>query len=248
MDSNDTLLRQVQDDARALLDDQLANLSQRIFEVGRQADRQLTVWLTFTALTLLFALGMTEGASLAGLQLRPEVAAAITFLLACVYYYRARLSGAALEIWRETLRERRGQRFGMLLNLAAGQGPETLAATRADLRGFIPEFPGYLACMVLIKDEARRGEGSLRPYVQALHIVPLTLFLLAPYLLAAVVLSAGGFSLPVVVAVALGLTLTLSGNLLLRFMAERAQPPVAADTGWAETTAKPSSLPDPPDG
>ena len=236
MDPNDAFLRQIQEDARALLDDQLANLSARIFEVGRQADRQLTVWLTFTALTLLFALGMTEGAAVAGLQLRPDVAATIAYLLSCVYYYRARLSGAALELWRDALRERRAQRYGLLLQMATQQGAEATAAMREDMRGFIPEFPGYLACAVLIKEEARHHGGPLRPYVQALHYVPLMLFLFAPLALAIVVLATAGFSSTIIVAVVLGLTLTLSGNLLIRFMAERENAVLPADAASAAGT------------
>jgi hypothetical protein len=150
---NEQLNSAVQEQAKSLLDIQLSNLSQRLFEVGKKADQQLTAWLTFAALTILLCFGAAETVSIGGLQLRATVAAAVTYGLACAFYYRAVLSMAALQIWRESLRERRKLRFSTLLQFAKEQGPEVEMDTNRDVNGFVSEYPGYLACSVLVKDE-----------------------------------------------------------------------------------------------
>jgi hypothetical protein len=45
----DDLAGAVRADSLALLDEQVANLSERVFELRRAADRQLFLWLTFAA-------------------------------------------------------------------------------------------------------------------------------------------------------------------------------------------------------
>ena len=217
MTPDDELNRAVLADARTLLDTQLSNLSQRVFEVGKQADRQLTLWLSFAALTLLLTFGVTEKASFGGIEVKTTVGAAVAFVLSCIFYYRAALSMAALEVWRASLRERRALRFGVLLTVAAQKGPEVLSATRSDINGFISEFPGYVACSVLLKDQARRRGGKLASFVRGVHYAALIGFLLAPYGLAVAIFVHAGYAPGVIAALVLGLVFTLSGNSLIRF-------------------------------
>jgi hypothetical protein len=88
------------------LDSQLSNLAQRLFEVGKKADQQLTAWLTFAALTILLCFGAPETVSIGGLQLTAIVAAAVTYGLSCAFYYRAVLSMAALQIMTSAVKRR----------------------------------------------------------------------------------------------------------------------------------------------
>ena len=184
----------VQEQAISLLDTHLSNLSQRLFEVGKKADQQLTAWLTFVALTILLCFGAAETVSLAGLQLRATVAAAVTYGLACVFYYRAVLSMAALQIWRESLRERRKLRFATLLQFAKQQGPEVERDTNLDINGFVSEYPGYLASSVLVKDEALKRGNLSGKYIVLVHKFVILSFTVSPYALVACLLYATWFS------------------------------------------------------
>lgn len=90
--TGDDLAGAVRADSLALLDEQVANLSERVFELGRAADRQLFLWLTFAALTVLFGFGLTERSTVAGLELDVDVATIVAYGLsgnALVMYRRA---------------------------------------------------------------------------------------------------------------------------------------------------------------
>jgi hypothetical protein len=206
----------VQDQANSLLDSQLSNLSQRLFEVGKKADQQLTAWLTFAALTILLCFGTSETVSIGGLQLRATVAAAVTYGLSCAFYYRAVLSMAALRIWRESLRERRKLRYAVLLEVAKHQGEDVERATIQDVNGFVSEYPGYLACSVLVKDEALRRNNFLGKYVSFVHKFIILTFAVSPYFLAACLLHASWFSWWYIGIVVLGVMITLSANAIMQ--------------------------------
>ena len=211
---NEQLSSAVQEEAKSLLDSQLSNLSQRLFEVGKKADQQLTAWLTFAALTILLCFGAAETVSISGLQLRTTVAAAVTYGLACAFYYRAVLSMAALQIWRESLRERRKLRFSTLLQFAKEQGPEVEMDTNRDVNGFVSEYPGYLACSVLIKDEGLKRSNLFGKYISLVHKFIILSFTISPYGLVACLLYASWFSWWSIGIAVLGVMITLSANVV----------------------------------
>jgi len=194
----------VRADQLALLDEQVANLSERVFELGRSADRQLAVWLGFAALTVLFAFGLTEQAAVAGLELDTNVATALAYGLSCLVYYRHAVTDAALGLWRSALRERRRLRYGLLL--------ETGGATVDDVSVLIREYPGYVAASVVLKDEAAAYGNAAARYVRCLHYAVIAGRLLAPYGLAAVVLVSLELTPAAIAVVVAGIALTLSGN------------------------------------
>jgi hypothetical protein len=213
--TGDDLAGLVRADSLALLDEQLANLSERVFELGRSADRQLFLWLTFAALTVLFGFGLTERASVAGLELDPDVATIIAYGLSCIVYARHALSTAALGVWREMLKELRETRYKLMLELAEQHGPEPLEATRREIRGLIREYPGYLAMSVVLKDEAARHDTPAARYLWWLYHALFAVRLLAPYALAAVALAAVGITPAAVAVVVSGIAVTLTGNALV---------------------------------
>jgi hypothetical protein len=206
----------VQEQAISLLDTHLSNLSQRLFEVGKKADQQLTAWLTFVALTILLCFGAAATVSLAGLQLRAAVAAAVTYGLACAFYYRAVLSMAALQIWRESLRERRKLRFATLLQFAQQQGPEVERDTNLDINGFVSEYPGYLASSVLVKDEALKRGNLSGKYIALAHKFIILSFTVSPYALTACLLYTTWFSWWYIAVALLGVMMTLSANAIIQ--------------------------------
>ena len=212
---NERLESALQEQATLLLDAQLKNLSERLFEVGKKMDEQLTAWLTFSALTIVLCFGVTEVVSIAGLQLRATVSAAVTYVLACAFYYRVVLSTTALEIWRESLRGRRKLRFKLLLEIAKQQGPEVEREMLQDVNGFVSEYPGYLASSALIKDEALRKGGPRGKYIVLVYKLVILIFSLSPYVLAACLLYASRFSRWYVGVALFGIMITLSANAVL---------------------------------
>ena len=122
-------------DSLALLDEQVGNLSERVFELGRAADRQLFLWLTFAALTVLFGFGLTKRSTVGGIELDTDVATIVAYGLSCLVYVRYSLSTAALGLWREALKEQRELRYELLLQVAGQQGPEVFARPRAAKSG-----------------------------------------------------------------------------------------------------------------
>ncbi len=213
----DDLAGAVRADSLALLDEQVGNLSERVFELGRGADRQLFLWLTFAALTVLFGFGLTQRSTVGGIELDTDVATIVAYGLSCLMYLRYSLSTAALELWREALKDRREVRYELLLQVAGQQGADVLEVTRRDIRGQIREYPGYMAASVLLKDEASRHETPAARYLWALYHVIFAARLLAPYALAALVLAAIGLTAAGVAAVVAGVALTLSGNALVMY-------------------------------
>ncbi len=206
----------LQEQAKLLLDSHLTNLSQRLFEVGKRADQQLTAWLTFASLTILFCFGVAEKAAIGSLQLEAKVAAAVTYGLACAFYYRAVLSIAALQIWRESLRERRSQRFSTLLQFAKEQGPEVQMDTNRDVNGFVSEYPGYLACSALVKDERLKRSNPFGKYISFVHKFIVLSFTISPYGLVACLLYASWFSWWYIGIGVLGVMTTLSANVVMQ--------------------------------
>ena len=213
----DDLAGAVRADSLALLDEQVGNLSERVFELGRGADRQLFLWLTFAALTVLFGFGLTQRSTVGGLELDTDVATIVAYGLSCLVYLRHALAAAALDLWREALKERRETRYGLLLQVAAQQSPEDRDDTLRDIRGLIREYPGYTATTVLLKDEASRHDTAAARYLWVLYHVIFAARLLAPYALAALVLVAVGLTPAGVAAVVVGVALTLSGNALVMY-------------------------------
>ena len=198
-----------------LLDTQLKNLSERLFEAGRKADQQITAWLTFTALTVLLCFGGADAVSLGGLELKATVAAAVTYGLACIFYYRAVLGMGALQVWRESIRERRRLRFATLLLVAKHQGPDAESDTNKDVSGFVSEYPGYVASSVLVKDEAMKKGGIRGRYIALVHRFLILVFAVSPYVLAASVLYKTWLSAWYVGVVLVGVMITLSANAVL---------------------------------
>jgi hypothetical protein len=173
-------------------------------------------WLTFAALTILLCFGATDTVSLGGLDLTAKVAAAVAFALSCAYYYRAVLSMAVLQVWREALRERRRLRFGTLLQLAKGQGQEVEKETLRDINGFVAEYPGYLACSVLVKDEAQKRGGVSGTLVPIVHKGIILMFSIAPYLLAGALSHRSQYSITFLAIAFLGIAVCLTANIIVR--------------------------------
>jgi hypothetical protein len=206
----------IQDEFKTVLDSQLSNLSERLFEVGRRADQQLTAWLMFASLTILLCFGVADAVSLGGIRLQATVASAVTYGLSCAFYYRAVLSMAALETWRESLRERRNLRFATLIGYAEKQGPETLEETIKDVNAFVSEYPGYLACSVLVKHEAEDKGGVSGAFIATIHKSIILVFTLAPYILAFALIYRSQYSLVYIVIAGLGLAVCFSANVIIR--------------------------------
>ena len=208
-------LRVFHEEFQPLLDSHLSNLSNRLFEAGKIADKQLTAWLTFTALTILLCFGVSETVSIAGLQLKALVAAAVTFILSCAYYYRANLSAAALLRWREALRERRTLKFATLIEAAKKEEKGFFEETMENVNGFVSEYPGYLACSALLKQEAKQKGGALGTFVAGIHYAIIGIFSISPYILAFVLIYRSQYAVIYIVIVALGLMVTLSANAIM---------------------------------
>ncbi len=51
MPNPEALRHEIATQAKDLLQEQLSNLSARLFELGKKADQQLTTWMAFAALT-----------------------------------------------------------------------------------------------------------------------------------------------------------------------------------------------------
>ncbi len=218
----------MQEQVQLLLDTHLGNLSQRLFEIGKKADQQITAWLAFAALTVLLSVGVTDAISIGGLTLKAEIAAAVTFGLACAFYYRAVLSMAALGIWREAVWERRGLRFATFLEVARQLGSESEQAAQRDIRGFVPEYPGYLACSVLIKAAAQEQKDLSGKYIVSVHNLIVAVFASSPYLIGGCLIYSTWLSWWMVGVVGLGLAVTLSANVIIRRDRPAARPALRA--------------------
>jgi GNAT superfamily N-acetyltransferase len=205
--------------AKDLAQEQLNNLSARLFEVGKKADQQLTTWLVFAALTPLILFGASEDTTVGGVNLDPLVAGAATYILSCAFYYRANLSSAALGHWRRLLKRQRRERFALFYQVARNSYPDDEQLER-ELDAFIAEYPGYLACSVLVKDAARR-EGTLSgKYIGLVHNLVILGYVLAPYALAAGLLYASWFSWWLLATTVVGLMITVSGNVIMQHDAD----------------------------
>jgi hypothetical protein len=121
---------------------------------------------------------------------------------------------AALQIWRESLRERRKLRFSTLLQFAKEQGPEVEMDTNRDVNGFVSEYPGYLACSVLIKDEGLKRSNLFGKYISLVHKFIILSFTISPYGLVACLLYASWFSWWSIGIAVLGVMITLSANVV----------------------------------
>lgn len=122
----------------------------------------------------------------------------------------------ALQIWRESLRERRRLRFATLLQAAKQQGPEVEADTNKDVNGFVSEYPGHVASSVLVKDEAMKKGDVGGKYVAFVHRFLIFVFAISPYALAFSVLYATWLSWWYVGVALLGMMITLSANAVLQ--------------------------------
>jgi hypothetical protein len=201
----------------------LHNLSARVLELGRQQDQHMNRWLTFSALTVLLALGVTAESEIVGIKIKPDVGAAIAYILSCAFYYRAHLSGAALSIWKEALRNQRLRESPRSVVGSDVSGPTAFSQTSPDVYGDISEFPGYIASCVMIKAEADRNGGLLWIYISFLYYRTIAGFISLPCTLAAVVWyidSSPAF--PMVSGS--GLLLVMLGNGLTVFRAKRSLP------------------------
>jgi len=203
-----------------LLDSQLNYLAERLFETGKRVDAMLTAWLTFTALTLLLCFGVINAVSIGGLQLRAMVAASVTFGLTCAYYYRLALGVTALSFWREALREKRRERFDILIQLAKKEGTESEEKTTNEIISFIGEYPGYIACSVLIKNEARKTKEASGIVISIVHYAIIYAYSLSPYMLGFTLIHRSQYSPTQIVIAVLGLIICLSANLILRLEPE----------------------------
>ncbi|NBA98419.1 hypothetical protein [Pseudomonas sp. R5(2019)] len=220
MDVNEQVSSAIREEAQLLLDSHLNNLSERLFEGGKRADQQITAWITFSSLTILLCFSAADAVSVGGLELKSTAAATVTYVLSCAFYYRVVLSTISLGIWREALRERRKLRFATLLQVAEQlqneqQHSNVARDTIQDLNAFVPEYPGYLASSVLVKDEALKRNNRLGKYVSFVHKLVIGIFALSPYALAASLLYVSWFSWWYVGAVTLGVSVTLSANAIL---------------------------------
>jgi hypothetical protein len=213
---NEQVISAVREETRSLLESQLSNLAQRLFEAGKKADQQLTAWLTFAALTILLCFGTAETVSIGGLQLRAKAAAAVAYGLSCSFYYRAVLGIAALQVWRRSLRDRRQLRFPTLLQFAKEQGRDLEEEMVQDVNAFVSEYPGYLASSVLVKDEALKKGNLTGKYIAVVHKLIIVIFSLSPYALAACLLYATWFSWWYVAVAVLGVMVTLSANVIMQ--------------------------------
>jgi hypothetical protein len=208
------LQQEVAAQAKDLLQEQLTNLSARLFEVGKRADQQLTTWVAFAALCPLVLFGASDDTSVGDVKLDPLVAGAAIYVVSCVFYYRAILSIGALGHWRSFLKKHRRERFAVFYQVARNSqvGEEQI---ERELDTCVSEYPGYVACSALVKEEAL-GKGALSgKYISAVHKLIIFGFVISPYALAASLLYATWFSWWYIGAAALGLIITLSGNVVL---------------------------------
>jgi hypothetical protein len=209
---------QALDNTKALLDAQLAALSERLFEAGKRADAQLTAWASFCAVTVLLLTGTGIAVPILGVTLSAMVAAAVAFAASCVFYYRSCLGFATVGRLRFVLRERRSIRF---LPLAVPLPPSQTKAedvaedVLAELDRFVPEYPGFVFCSVLMKDEARRLAGRAARSVAVAHYASVMLFLATPWLLAAALLIRATFAAEYVIVTVLGLAFVSLGDLII---------------------------------
>jgi len=201
--------------AKDLLQEQLSNLSTRLFEAGKKADQQLTVWIAFAALTPLILFGASEDTTVGGVKLNPVVAGAVTYLLSCAYYYRAVLTNKAAIYWRNLLKRQRRDRFFALYETLR-ESPAGGDKIEREFDAYRAEYPGYLACSVLVKDLALKKGTLSGKYVALVHRFVILVFGVSPYVLAACLLYASWLSWWYVVIAAVGLFITLSGNAVLR--------------------------------
>jgi len=201
--------------AKDLLQEQLSNLSVRLFEVGKKADQQLTTWITFAALTILILFGTSEGIAIGGVKLDPLLAGAVTYILSCIFYYRTILSTTALDYWRRFLKQQRRERFALIYKVVtSSKEQEELADREFDL--FVSEYPGYIACSVLVKTEAQKKGTLSGKYITFLYKLIMLSFGISPYLLAACLLYKSWFSWRYIGITIFGLIITLSSNLVLK--------------------------------
>jgi hypothetical protein len=214
IDARAGIQAEVRAQAIALLDAQIDVLSDRLFEAGKNADQHLTGWATLTSLAALLLVGAAGEISIGGLQLSAMVAASVCFIGSCAFYYRACLGFAAIATWRGALRERRLQRFAPILALGAPDRPSDQAALLSELNAYVPEYPGFVASSVLLRDEARKVRGWAARIVVVAHYLAVALFVGAHWLLALGLLIRTGAGAGYVVVVLLGLTFALAGNQL----------------------------------
>jgi hypothetical protein len=202
---------QALDNTKALLDAQLAALSERLFEAGKRADAQLTAWASFCAVTVLLLTGTGIAVPILGVTLSAMVAAAVAFAASCVFYYRSCLGFATVGRLRFVLRERRSIRFLPLAGPSQTKAEDVLA----ELDRFVPEYPGFVFCSVLMKDEARRLAGRAARSVAVAHYASVMLFLATPWLLAAALLIRATFAAEYVIVTVLGLAFVSLGDLII---------------------------------
>jgi hypothetical protein len=211
------LRQEVAVQAKDLLQEQLSNLSARLFEAGKRGDQQLTTWMIFTALTPLILFGASGNPRIGGVELNPLLAGAVTYILSCVFYYRAILSNTALGYWRSFLRQHRRERFAVFYqvarNISAGEHQRQI---ERELDGYVSEYPGYIACSVLVKDEALKKKRLFGKYITFVYKFIILVFTVSPYALAVCLLYTSWFSWWYIGTTVFGLIITISGNVILQ--------------------------------
>ena len=87
--------------------------------------------------------------------------------------------------------------------------------------GDIPEFPGYVASSMLLKEKADRSHGFLGKYIAGLYYLTIFAFVSVPWFLAAFVLNASEYKPVFTIVVCAGLLLAMLGNGLTVFRFQR---------------------------
>jgi len=214
MDNKIEVPKEAIEDETQLFQQQLDNLSERLYEAGRKADKHLSVWATFSALTVLIFFGVELKASLFGVNLDRNVAGAVAYALACVYYYRSTISDAALGYWRDMYRRIRRKRFHHYDAFAQDRAEYADEISR-NFAEAVSEYPGYVASSVLIKDEAKKHGGAAAKLIVFVHTLIIVIRSIAPYALAMIVLYSTWFNLFYVFIALLGLIVCITANVVL---------------------------------
>ena len=113
---------------------------------------------------MLFGFGLTQRATVAGIELDTDVATIVAYGLSCLVYLRTAHAPRRSSSGAKPSRSRREVRYELLLQVAGQQGADVLEVTRRDISGQIREYPGYMAASVLLKDEASRHETPAARY------------------------------------------------------------------------------------
>ena len=206
----------IQEQGRTLLDRQLNNLSERLFETGKRVDAMLTTWLTLTALTILICFGVIDTVSIGGLELKSLVAATVTFSLTCAYYYRIAIGISTLGFWRNELRNKRRERF----RVAARYIIEGIKTPEHKIDEFvisgINEYPGYIASSVRIKNESKESKNWVsRILIPFIYYTVIFMYSLSPYILGFALIHRAQYSLSYIPVVVIGLIICLSANAII---------------------------------